>query len=125
MGGSSSSSANQRTENRAWDNRAAGTDNAIVASGRATITTSDQGTVAAAHDIATKALEGNSSGFMTYAERLSALVDKAVGVTEKAQTSAQEFAIEARMDAETSQMTKLLPWVAVMAVALMFATMKR
>lgn len=121
MGGRSSSSANQNTENNAWDNRAAGTDNAVVASGGATINTGDYGAIAAAHDIASRAIEGIGSAFDLFAGKLGDTVDRAVGVASGAQESAQNFAIQARMDAETTQMTKLLPWVALAAVAIAFA----
>lgn len=138
MGGSSSSSnSRQQTDNYAWDNRAAGTDSAITATSGAIINATQldggaikaaQGiankalatgaqTVAQATDLASKALDVTGSGFNVYANKLGDIVDKAMSVAVTTQQNAQDFATVARMDAQTTTITKLMPWIVAAAAA--------
>jgi len=129
-GGSSKSDASQKTTNYAYDNRAAGTDHAISATSGAIInsTSLDGGAIQSAGDIALASIDASKTtagqalqyvagGFETYADKLGSILDKAIGASTQAQTSAENFAVQARMDAQTTQLTKIVPWIVAGAAA--------
>lgn len=117
-GGSSSSQANTTTRTSAWDNRAAGTDDAVVASGGANVNVErlDAGAVEAGTNVANNAIAANLDGFKSYASLIAEALDTVSGTTEEVTQSAQNFAVQARMDAQTTQLTKAIPWVAMAVI---------
>lgn len=79
-------------------------------------------TAAQATDLASQALNIVDGGFQSFTSTLSDVLDQAIGAAVTTQANAQSFAAEARLDGQSTQLVKIMPWlVGAAAVAFIMA----